>query len=109
MKNNFKVIKVLKIAAAIIFFFLLFGFGTMYLWNWLVPALFHGPIISFWQTIGLIVLSKILFGGFKGRGGRWGGRNGMREHWKRKFEERMASMTEEEKEKFRNRCGHKFQ
>jgi len=28
--------------------------GTQYLWNWLVPALFAGPVISFWQTAGLL-------------------------------------------------------
>ncbi len=108
MKPKFVVFKVVKIAAAILFFGTLFGFGTMYLWNWLVPTLFHGPIITFWQTIGLIVLSKILFGGFKGKGGRWGGRHNMREHWKRKMEERMATMTEEEIEKWKNKCGGKF-
>ncbi|MEI6489538.1 MAG: hypothetical protein WCP52_11290 [Bacteroidota bacterium] len=109
MKNRFKLFKAVKIVVAVIFFFLLFGFGTMHLWNWLIPALFSGPIISFWQAIGLIVLSKILFGGFHSRGGRCGGRHSMRNHWKRKFEERMASMTDEEKEKFRSSCAHKFQ
>ena len=38
-----------------------FGAITMLLWNWLVPALFSGPIISYWQALGLLVLSKILF------------------------------------------------
>jgi len=74
-----------------------------------VPTLFKGPVIDFWQAIGLIVLSKILFGGFKGgRGGRWGGSHKMREVWRKKMEERMATMTEEEIEKYRNRCGGKF-
>jgi len=52
----------------------LFLLGTMHLWNWLIPLLFHGPIITFWQTVGLLILSKILFSGF-GRGhGRHHGR-----------------------------------
>lgn len=38
-------------------------FVTMSLWNWLVPELFHGPVITFWQTAGLFVLSKILLTG----------------------------------------------
>ena len=67
MKNNFRIFKGIKIVAAVAFFGLLFGYGTMHLWNWLVPDLFHGPIISFCQAIGLIVLSKILFGGFPWR------------------------------------------
>jgi len=39
-----------------------FGFGFMYLWNWLIPELFAGPTITFWQGIGLLLLSKILIG-----------------------------------------------
>ena len=34
----------------------------MLLWNWLIPDLFSGPILTFWQSIGLLVLFKILFG-----------------------------------------------
>ena len=44
----------------------LFGFGTMYLWNWLMPELFDLPTITFWQTVGLLILAKIFFGGFEG-------------------------------------------
>ena len=43
---------------------LAFGWITMTLWNWLVPVLFNGPVITFWQSIGLLLLSKILFQGF---------------------------------------------
>jgi len=38
-------------------------FVTMSLWNWLVPELFNGPVIGYWQTAGLFILSKILFAG----------------------------------------------
>ncbi len=40
-----------------------FGFGVMSLWNWLVPALFGGKLITFWQALGMLVLSRILVGG----------------------------------------------
>jgi hypothetical protein len=53
----------------------LFVFITMLLWNWLIPSLFHGPVLTYWQTAGLIILSKIIFSGF-GHGG--GGHNGRR-------------------------------
>ena len=33
----------------------------MWLWNWLVPELFNGPTITFWQSAGLFVLCNILF------------------------------------------------
>lgn len=36
---------------------------TMSLWNWLVPELFNGPVIGYWQTAGLFILAKILFAG----------------------------------------------
>ena len=44
----------------------LLGVVTMLLWNWLVPDLFNGPVITYWQALGLLVLSKILFWGWGG-------------------------------------------
>ncbi len=38
-------------------------FVTMSLWNALIPMLFHGPVLTFWQTAGLFILSKILLTG----------------------------------------------
>lgn len=38
-------------------------FGVQALWNWLIPDLFNGPELSFWQTVGLFILSKILLTG----------------------------------------------
>jgi hypothetical protein len=43
--------------------FTLFTFIVMWLWNWLMPAIFHLGVITFWQSAGLLVLSKILFSG----------------------------------------------
>jgi hypothetical protein len=36
------------------------GFPVMWLWNWLMPAIFGLPVISFWQAVGLLVLSHLL-------------------------------------------------
>jgi len=71
----------------------IFGFVVMSLWNWLVPTLFGGHAIGYWQAWGIIILSKILFGGFHGRPGP-GGR------WKHRVRERLEQMTPEEREKF---------
>jgi hypothetical protein len=81
----------------------LFGFVTMHLWNWLLPGLFGLKMIGFWQAIGIVVLTRILFGGFHGRpGGR---------HWRGRMAERWEQMTPEEREKFREgmrrRCGNR--
>ena len=40
---------------------------VMHLWNWLLPPLFGWREVTFWQALGLLVLCRILFGGF-GRG-----------------------------------------
>jgi len=44
-------------------FIFLAVFVTMKLWNGLIPSLFHGPVLTFWQTAGLFLLSKILLTG----------------------------------------------
>jgi Ca2+/H+ antiporter, TMEM165/GDT1 family len=78
------------------------GFVVMSLWNWLMPALFGWHLINFWQAVGVLVLSKILFGGFRGHPGR-------HLYWRRRMMERWEQMTPEEREKFRQgmrgRCG----
>lgn len=70
------------------------GFVVMSLWNWLMPALFGWHFISFWQALGLLILSKILFGGF-------GGRHRGHRHWHHRMMERWQHMTPEERETFR--------
>ncbi len=37
------------------------GIFVFFLWNWLMPAIFGWPIISFWQAVGLSWLCSILF------------------------------------------------
>ncbi len=74
--------------------FVLFTLFVMWLWNWLTPELFGWHRITFWQALGLLVLSKILFGGFRGG---WGYRG----RWSRRMHERWEQMTPEEREKFR--------
>jgi hypothetical protein len=94
--RGFRFFKVLKIVAIVAVALVVFGFVTMYLWNWLMPPIFGLHAITFVQALGLLVLSKILFGGF-GRGRGCGGRRG----WRRHMEERWAQMSPEERERFR--------
>ena len=85
---------------------ILFTFVVMWLWNWLVPELFNGPVIEYWQTLGLLILSKILFSGI-GKGGsshssrhRHSSRcsdeysKKYRDKWKQKYEEKMNGKVE---------------
>lgn len=56
---------VLGVCAVIImalFVALLIGAPVMLLWNWLVPDLFNGPEITFWQAVGIAVLGSLLTG-----------------------------------------------
>jgi len=49
-------------------FMFLVGKLVMSLWNWLLPPLFGLPAITFWQGLGLLMLCRILFGGFGSHG-----------------------------------------
>ena len=73
-----------------------FSFVVMGLWNRLVPAIFGLRAITFWQALGLLILSKILFGGFHGR-------HGMKGDFRARLTRRWEDMTPEEREKFRSR------
>jgi len=86
---------------------LLFGLVTMSLWNWLIPVLFNGPVISFWQALGLFLLAKILFGGWgKGHCHGHGPRSG--EHWKTRFYDKFSSMTPEERAALKEKMKEKW-
>jgi len=111
MKNYWfgKVIKIIFFVALAIF---TMTFIVMQLWNHLMPHIFGLNYISYTQALGILILSKILFGGFKGGwghgrcgGGYGGGRWGHHGQWRKRWEEKIASMTPEEREKMRKRWG----
>src|SRR5947209_1139026 len=78
---------------ALLLFVALGGEVVRLLWNWLLPPLFGLREITFWQALGLLVLCRILFGG-------WGGHS-HRPHFRRRRAERFEQMTPEERERFR--------
>lgn len=43
---------------------LVFGAAVMWVWNMLMPAVFGLSKITFWQAFGMVILAKLLFGGF---------------------------------------------
>jgi hypothetical protein len=79
------------------------GMATLYLWNWLVPELFVGPVITFWQAVGLLALSKLLFWGFGCKCG--GHRHGS---WKSNWKEKMSTMSPEDRERFKQKMKDKW-
>lgn len=86
--------------------FFLFTFLVMLLWNAVLPAAIPAvKAIGFWQAMGILALSKILFG----FGGGWGNK---RQRFKERMQEKLNSMSPEEREKFqaewKNRCGSRW-
>lgn len=82
------------------------GLVTQLLWNWLVPELFAGPVINFWQALGLLVLTKILFWSF-GKGGVY------RRHrhagpWGYYWSQKWSGMSPEDRERFKQKMNEKW-
>ncbi|MGL5892257.1 MAG: hypothetical protein ACRC3B_20360 [Bacteroidia bacterium] len=115
---------IFKIVGGIILFSLLaflLGWIIMWLWNWLVPELFNGPVITYWQAWGLFILSRILFGSWGKGGHKHKGEHGWKkgwdsnwkntksDYWKKRLERKLAGMTPEEREAYtkrmKERCG----
>ena len=86
--------RLILVAPLVILGMLLFiavgGGIVQFLWNWLLPPLFGWREISFWQALGLLALSRILFGGL-GRGGS-----------------HRSNRTPEERERFRQAMRKRF-
>ena len=90
-------------------FFLIIGplaifiFGTVvqWLWNNVLATIVNVHTVTFWQALGILVLSKILFTGFMG--------GGSRRYYQRRMMRDWDKLSPEEKEKFRqdwrDRCG----
>ena|SRR6185295_3727854 len=96
----------LIVPIAVVVFGFIFGQVTLQLWNWLMPTIFGLPTLTFWQALGLLFLSWILFGGRRGFSGP--GR-----HMRHRMRERWEQMTPEQREELRKgmadrwgrRCG----
>ncbi|PBQ34991.1 hypothetical protein CNR22_24080 [Sphingobacteriaceae bacterium] len=82
------------------------GLAVMFLWNAILPPVVSGVgTLTYLQAAGLLILCRILFGGF--RRGRTGPGHRGGPPWRQK----MMNMSEEEREKFREqwkeRCSRK--
>ncbi len=80
-----------------------FTFVVMWLWNWLVPEIFNGPVLGYWQTFGLLILSKIIFSGIGGGRGSKSPHSRKyrcnedypRSKWRKKYEAKMNGKVED--------------
>jgi hypothetical protein len=99
--NTFRAWKAVKVLLCIALAVTVAGFVVKELWNALMPTIFGLHTLTFWQAIGLLLLTKLLFGGFHRHSGGGKGR------WRSQMRERWEQMSPEEREKFREgmRCG----
>lgn len=94
--------KIIGITVCVLAVAALLSYVVMLLWNGVLVDVTGVKIISFWQSAGLLLLSKILFGGFSKGWNKGGGK------WNSAMKEKWQHITPEEKEKFkqewRNKC-----
>jgi hypothetical protein len=91
--NSRRMSRILKVAAIAIVALGVFGLVVKSLWNWLMPELFGIRAITYWQALGVWILSRILLGGFHGRRGD--------RHWRARLIDRWEQMSPEERARFR--------
>jgi hypothetical protein len=84
----------------------IFGFITMLLWNWLVPALFNGPELTYLQALGLLALTKILTVGFWARPFR--SHQPASSFWKRRLHEKLSTLDPQEREAIKQKLKDKW-
>ncbi len=98
---------IVKGAAFGLLFVTVFTFATMLLWNNLAVAIFGLPALTFFQALGLMVLGRLITGGFGPRGWRGGGRGPG--GWRRGqyMRERWQKMTPEQREQAMQRWGRR--
>jgi hypothetical protein len=105
MNKKFWIKKIIGFSLLGILAVALLGYTVMFLWNHVLVTVISVSVINFWQAMGILVLSKILFGGFNSRSRCSNCKSG---HWKNEMKEKWQGMSEEErdkiKEEWRNRC-----
>lgn len=114
----------LLMLVGVIAFAAIFTTAVYLLWNGVLTDVLGVKAITFWQALGILVLSKLLFGGFPGRGGRsFSWRDKMmfrhfeslppeqREHLREEMRSRFgnwASMDAEQRERLREEMRRRF-
>jgi hypothetical protein len=91
------------IPLAIVAFLALFTYAVYALWNGILTDVLPIKAISYWQALGILVLAKILFGGFPHR------RGGPCRHWRERMRsKRWESATPEQREQMRVEMRRRF-
>ena len=101
--NHFSLKRVIFIPFAIAAGVFIFSSAVMYLWNAILPEVLGVHMITFWQAVGILVLSKILFGGF---GMHHHNRSHI--HQTHEMREKWMKLSPEEKDKMKNEWRGRF-
>ncbi len=88
------------------------GVVVLFLWNWLMPYLFGLPVINYWQSLGLLLLSKIFFSGFwyQNYDGHYEQpeQDDDREHWKQKFHRKWGHVDRQHRQRLKEELSKKL-
>lgn len=90
-----------------IFFFIAFllaiGWLVMFLWNSILPEVTSVKRLTYWQAVGLLLLSKILFGSFR-KPAPWSKK---KEHWRKRWNNMSDAERQDIKDRWKKRCEHR--
>jgi hypothetical protein len=101
MRNKFRNKRKFFFIIPVVILFAVTGV-VMWLWNGILPDVTGVGEITYWQAMGILVLSKILFGGFGGFRKHRGG-------WhKERMKEKFRNMSPEERENFKQQWRERF-
>lgn len=95
---------------------------VMLLWNGILPEIIGVKTITYWQAVGIFILCKLLFGGFKGGGNHHHKKHQMmKKHFKNccnnndnkssmkeALRDKFMNMSDEERENFRQKWKDRF-
>lgn len=104
--NNSNIPKPLKILFFVTVFIAIasaVSFVVMCLWNNILTDVTSVKPLTFWQAAGLLLLAKILFGGFGGGKGKWK----KRKEWKNKWMNMSPDERQEAKSRWKAHCEKK--
>ena len=99
-RNWIVIIPVILICVVLVAF--LIGWIVMKLWNGIVTPVLGLNMITYWQAVGMLILSRILFGGFSGGGSRRRSPSIQKEKWMNMSNEEKLKFQEEWKNRSRS-------
>ena len=100
---HFRLKRVIFIPFAVVAGVFIFSYAVMFLWNAILPDVMGVHMITLWQAMGILVLSKILFGGFG-----LNHHNKLHNHHTQEMREKWMNLSPEEKDKMKNEWRGRF-